>query len=642
MALTPFGKRFFTWGAYVLVALIVCFSVRNYAPSFWNDTVGKALGWAFPGVKAKSAVVAQIGTLPGSFTPITAQGKPEKLPFPSATLSSLSGPEIRIMTYFWNGNIAFHYAFGGAPTNMAGVFGTSRGSLMEKYGVKIRYQRQDDTNQMIREAIAFARDYKNNPTNPSAGVHFFTIMGDGAAAAVTGPNKLLAEELGPEYQLEAIDFFGASFGEDALWGPPEWRSNPRAALGSMVAVCSTGDVGDFNILAIWAKMNQLPINVDQTTYFPDAINVLNPKDYIDSGVKYINRWQETRYYTMVGGKREKRTTTKEVTSFSSWTPVDVSAVEGRGGIVKIFSTRDNINQMPTTLIGIRKWNADHRAEVKNLIAAVAEAGRQIKNYDDALMVACDISARIYNERDGAWIRKYYGGYTQRDATGRPILVGGYTVELGGSRAFDLADAMFFMGLSPKDQTPVFKIVYETFGDMYRQFYPELLPNGYTPASEFINPSYVRDVASAFEGQFSGSQLASVTTPTQPGVGGVQADDLVGKQSWTIEFATGSADILPSSESKLRNLLSQLLMGNMNVEIHGHTDSTGTQEGNLVLSDKRAKSVKAWIIRQSPGSFSDKRIITVPHGQDDPVDNADNEYAYAKNRRVEIILRRIVM
>ncbi|MFO0751066.1 MAG: OmpA family protein [Myxococcota bacterium] len=66
-------------------------------------------------------------------------------------------------------------------------------------------------------------------------------------------------------------------------------------------------------------------------------------------------------------------------------------------------------------------------------------------------------------------------------------------------------------------------------------------------------------------------------------------------------------------------------------IEGHTSSEGTREHNLDLSDRRAKSVKAYLIAAGIG---EDRIDTKGFGPDVPVAKNDTEANRAKNRRIE--------
>jgi outer membrane protein OmpA-like peptidoglycan-associated protein len=69
-----------------------------------------------------------------------------------------------------------------------------------------------------------------------------------------------------------------------------------------------------------------------------------------------------------------------------------------------------------------------------------------------------------------------------------------------------------------------------------------------------------------------------------------------------------------------------------LKLSGHTDNEGTAEANMVLSEKRAKAVKNYLIKQ--GAKEDQ-IMTEWFGQTQPV--ADNATAAGrqKNRRVEM-------
>ncbi|MBW1660432.1 MAG: OmpA family protein, partial [Deltaproteobacteria bacterium] len=72
---------------------------------------------------------------------------------------------------------------------------------------------------------------------------------------------------------------------------------------------------------------------------------------------------------------------------------------------------------------------------------------------------------------------------------------------------------------------------------------------------------------------------------------------------------------------------------------GHTDSKGSEEYNLALSQRRADSVKVWLIEE--GGLKGITIITKGYGESKPVapntkpDGSDNPEGRAKNRRVEI-------
>ena len=83
----------------------------------------------------------------------------------------------------------------------------------------------------------------------------------------------------------------------------------------------------------------------------------------------------------------------------------------------------------------------------------------------------------------------------------------------------------------------------------------------------------------------------------------------------------------------------LVAGGTTIEIHGHTDNQGNNPGkSWTLSKARAQAVQGWLERRAPVNFPQGRIQAYWHGEEQPLVNANNAAAWAKNRRVEIVLR----
>lgn len=70
-----------------------------------------------------------------------------------------------------------------------------------------------------------------------------------------------------------------------------------------------------------------------------------------------------------------------------------------------------------------------------------------------------------------------------------------------------------------------------------------------------------------------------------------------------------------------------------VQIEGHCDNRGTIEYNVALGERRANAVKAYMV--SLGVAAD-RLSTISYGKEKPLDTADNEAAWAKNRRANFV------
>jgi outer membrane protein OmpA-like peptidoglycan-associated protein len=101
------------------------------------------------------------------------------------------------------------------------------------------------------------------------------------------------------------------------------------------------------------------------------------------------------------------------------------------------------------------------------------------------------------------------------------------------------------------------------------------------------------------------------------------------------FDTGKFDLRPIAREKLARLAGIVLAHpGLNLDIEGHTDSTGSDELNQKLSDQRADSVRKYLIGQG---LPETSLIAVGFGKSMPV--ADNSTAAGRqqNRRVEIIV-----
>lgn len=111
---------------------------------------------------------------------------------------------------------------------------------------------------------------------------------------------------------------------------------------------------------------------------------------------------------------------------------------------------------------------------------------------------------------------------------------------------------------------------------------------------------------------------------------------VGFAAFDIHFDTGKAIIKPDSKSLL-DQMAQGLKANpaIKVEVGGHTDNTGDADGNLKLSDARAKAVMAALTTRG---IAATRMTAKGYGRTVPVADNRLEEGRAKNRRVELVRR----
>ncbi|OFW26862.1 MAG: hypothetical protein A3H97_11500 [Acidobacteria bacterium RIFCSPLOWO2_02_FULL_65_29] len=112
------------------------------------------------------------------------------------------------------------------------------------------------------------------------------------------------------------------------------------------------------------------------------------------------------------------------------------------------------------------------------------------------------------------------------------------------------------------------------------------------------------------------------------------------------FDFDKAEIKKEAEAELLKVATVLdANANAQVSIEGHTDGKGTDAYNNALSERRAAAVKTWITAHS--QMAPARIATRGLGKTKPVahdtkpDGSDDPEGRAKNRRVEIVVRKTV-
>ena len=101
----------------------------------------------------------------------------------------------------------------------------------------------------------------------------------------------------------------------------------------------------------------------------------------------------------------------------------------------------------------------------------------------------------------------------------------------------------------------------------------------------------------------------------------------------VYFNTDKATLRESSYDALNDLLSAMQTNKaMRVEIAGHTDDRASAEYNKDLSQRRAESVKAYLVENG---IAKDRIRAKGYGESEPVASNETEEGRQQNRRVEV-------
>ena len=103
----------------------------------------------------------------------------------------------------------------------------------------------------------------------------------------------------------------------------------------------------------------------------------------------------------------------------------------------------------------------------------------------------------------------------------------------------------------------------------------------------------------------------------------------------VNFAFDSSDLTSSAKVNL-DKLAEVLKNNpdTNINIYGHTDSRGTDEYNQKLSERRAASVKSYLMDRGVAA---SRMFTMGVGEKEPVASNETDAGRAENRRVEFAI-----
>ena len=103
----------------------------------------------------------------------------------------------------------------------------------------------------------------------------------------------------------------------------------------------------------------------------------------------------------------------------------------------------------------------------------------------------------------------------------------------------------------------------------------------------------------------------------------------------IYFNVNKADVKPAMQLQLTKIAQALAaVPDQNLLIEGHTDSDGSSEYNLSLSESRAQSVQKILLA---GGIAAERMDIKGYGESKPIADNDTPAGKAQNRRVEIVL-----
>jgi peptidoglycan-associated lipoprotein len=121
---------------------------------------------------------------------------------------------------------------------------------------------------------------------------------------------------------------------------------------------------------------------------------------------------------------------------------------------------------------------------------------------------------------------------------------------------------------------------------------------------------------------SGAVIGAVTPGSQ--------EDLVQNVGDRVFFGFDKYDLTPEAQATLERQAAWMQQHpSVTVTVEGHADERGTREYNLALGERRANSVKNYLVALG---VDQNRITTISYGKERPAVSGSNEEAWAQNRR----------
>ena len=195
--------------------------------------------------------------------------------------------------------------------------------------------------------------------------------------------------------------------------------------------------------------------------------------------------------------------------------------------------------------------------------------------------------------------------------------------LSGLKLTPFADNAQFYGLTgPKAH---YETLFDTAFVIWRK---KGLVSKAVDAKGWADTRFLAAVASYYPGQRVEEAQVVAKAPSEK-------DVPILHQQIQIQFTPGSDEIMPGSYLLLDKLGETMTsFGSTVLRIEGNTDSTGSATGNLTLSEKRALSVKNYIVKNFP-NIPPTRFQTIGRGSSNPIAENTSEAGRQQNRRTDI-------
>jgi len=163
-----------------------------------------------------------------------------------------------------------------------------------------------------------------------------------------------------------------------------------------------------------------------------------------------------------------------------------------------------------------------------------------------------------------------------------------------------------------------------------------LVNGERDADEILAGAGIRSVVGAAVGTYMDRQQERCARIPGTAVQRMGDDTVLVRFSADILFDSGSADLDPAGRSALDRMAEVIHdYRKTAVVVQGHTDAAGDPEHSRELSERRANSVRRYLVNRG---VEPERLTAVGYGEAAPVASNGTESGRRRNRRVDVLLK----
>ncbi|NCS92453.1 MAG: OmpA family protein [Leptospira sp.] len=288
-----------------------------------------------------------------------------------------------------------------------------------------------------------------------------------------------------------------------------------------------------------------------------------------------------------------------------WSPDDEDLVTGVPGSKVLKNTREASHIIADGFLISKPFLEKNRADISNLIRGWLIGAAELNSSEKAKSEAAKILSKGLNQPEDFCLNA-----------------------INNVRLATYGDNINFFGIDVSYQGVKGDDLYNSMAVEYAKI--DLAPKRVPAWRSVIDMSFITDL------KLVGNQHAAEQQKVFSSVGGEKAEAFAIKQI-TVNFPTGSSTLTDDARLLISREFGPIAkaFGNSRVRIEGNTDSVGSRELNIKLSEKRAKAVADFLADRF--KFSKSRFTIVGNGPDKPIASNDNDEGRAQNRRTDFEL-----